>query len=174
MNGRRRPNRYPHCSVRGRPKRGDTRCTVLEQYKVYVEADEKFMARRHAAHVFFLSLNTVIVALIGILLKELRGEPSLALGVLFASVPGILACILWHRVSDYHGKLTGRKYKIVHLIEEHLACRPFAAEWVALGRGNDPSLYVPFHSLERNFSKVFVLLYVMSALGAGFRAVLAW
>ena len=40
------------------------------------------------------------------------------------------------------------KFKVVHEIEKELPLSPYDAEWEALGRGNDPKLYLPFTRIE--------------------------
>src|SRR2546426_1964670 len=47
---------------------------ALEQYKLYVEMADRISARRQTANEFFLSVNTVIVALLGYLRTVQRSE----------------------------------------------------------------------------------------------------
>ena len=56
-------------------------------------------------------------------------------------------------------QLNTAKFRIIHLLEQHLPAAIFKAEWTALGEGADPSLYRPFTRLETWIPRGLMLLY---------------
>ena len=45
------------------------------------------------------------------------------------------------------------KFDVIHALERKLPAQMFAAEWVALGRGEDPKIYRPFTKVESTIAE---------------------
>ena len=119
-----------------------------------MESSERVVARRQTANTFFLSINSAVLIFAGVLFRE--GEVASVVGGAVGaglSVLGFFICLAWWRMVTSFRQLNAAKFRIIHLLEEHLPAAVFAAEWDALGGGRDPSLYRPFTGLETRIPK---------------------
>ncbi|MDE2670179.1 MAG: hypothetical protein OXI51_11045 [Chloroflexota bacterium] len=138
--------------------------SLLDQYRLMVESSERVVARRQTANTFFLSINSALLVATGILLSE--GDVlsfaggSLGVGI---SVTGLSICFVWWRMITSFQQLNVAKFKIIHLLEQQLPAALFKAEWVALGEGEDPSLYRPFTQLEKQIPVGLMYVYGLAA-----------
>ncbi len=114
----------------------------LEIYKLYVQMADNISARRQSANSFFLTVNTAIVGIVGYV-----GGTSGSWNWII-SLAGLVLCYTWYRLIRSHKDMNSGKFKVVHEIEKELPLSPYDAEWEALGRGNDPKLYLPFTRIE--------------------------
>ena len=65
-------------------------------------------------------------------------------------------------------QLNRGKFDVIHALERRLPVRIFAAEWDALGRGEDPSKYKPFTKTEIWFPRIMGgLELVVFVVGVG-------
>lgn len=158
----------------GPPPPGEwTQQSLLDQYRLLVESSERVVARRQTANTFFLSINSVLLIFAGVLLRE--GDlTSVVGGVVSAglSATGFFVCFAWWRMVKSSRQLNAAKFKIIHLLEDHLPAAVFAAEWDALGGGRDPSLYRPFTGIETRIPVWLMVLYVAAAIASIATAVL--
>lgn len=139
---------------------------LLEQYKLYVQMVDKISERRQSANSFFLTINTALVAFLGIVGKSGTGSviatPPLP-WVLVVSAAGLILCYFWYRLVLSYKGLNSGKFKVVHALESRLPASPYDAEWEVVGKGKDPKLYLPFTRVETRIPWVFALLYVAFA-----------
>lgn len=138
---------------------GDHEAHLLEQYKLYVEMADKISERRQAANTFFLTINTALVAMLGVVWPRAEG----LIGTVWYSIVGIaglLLCYSWYRLMKSYRDLNSGKFRVVHAIERYLPIRPYDAEWTSLGRGKDPKLYLPFTHIETKVPWIFFSVYV--------------
>lgn len=144
-----------------------TRQPLLDQYRLLVESSERVVARRQTANAFFLSINSALWIFAGVLLGEsgLSWEAGGGAGA-GLSVIGFFICFAWRRMVTSSRQLNIAKFRIIHLLEEQLPAAVFTAEWDALGRGRDPSLYRPFTSIETRIPVGLMVLYA-GACAAG-------
>ncbi|HEV7194867.1 MAG TPA: hypothetical protein VGN19_02915 [Pedococcus sp.] len=132
--------------------------TALEQYKLYVEMADRVSARRSLANTFFLTLNTAVFTLIGVLWKD-PPRASAWLG-LFPTVVLVIQCFVWFWIIRSYRQLSSGKWAVVGALEQRLPAAPSSAEWAALGRGQDPALYWPLTHVEQWVPPLFALAYV--------------
>ena len=162
----------------GPPPDGDSADpSLLDQYRLMVESSERVVARRQTANTFFLSINSALLIAAGLLFRE--GDVLSAAGGSIGaalSVTGLLICFVWWRMVTSFRQLNTAKFRIIHLLEQHLPAAIFEAEWTALGEGADPTLYRPFTRLETWIPLGLMLLYgsvavasIAVALGSGIR-----
>lgn len=126
----------------------------LEIYKLYVDRADAISSRRESANTFFLSVNTVLIGLIGYL-NEAEDCTKLAIGV-----AGIILCYFWYRLLLSYKGLNTAKFLVVHEIEKTLPLSPYDAEWEFLGRGNNSDCYKPFTHIEIWVPRVFLALHL--------------
>lgn len=138
---------------------------VLEQYKIYVEMADRISARRAVANTFFITLNSVAVTLIGILWKD---RPSASTGWLILPLTILLGlCAAWFWLVRSYRQLNTGKYAVIGALERRLPASPYwAAEWTALGKGGDRSVYWPLTHLEQWIPALFGAAYVIGVLAA--------
>ena len=137
---------------------------------------DRISQRRQSANSFFLTINTVLLAFLGLVTKAGPGTtsgPSVIrnvasnaplLWILAVSLAGLILCYFWYRLVCSYKGLNSGKFKVIHAMEHHLPVAPYDAEWEAVGRGKDPSLYLPFTNIETRIPRVFAALYVGFAI----------
>ncbi len=131
---------------------------LLEQYKTYSESAQKNSDRRNTANVYFLSINTALITILGYLQIKQAAHVEAAAHVLIA-LAGIAISFMWYRLIRSYKNLNTAKFKVIHEIEKQLPIRPFDAEWEAVGRGENPDLYLPFTHIELRIPWVFFFLH---------------
>ena len=76
------------------------------------------------------------------------------------STIGLGLAFVWHRLIRSFRQLSAGKFKVIHALERRLPARAFAAEWKALGGGEDPKVYRPFTGTESMTPIVFAVLHL--------------
>lgn len=122
--------------------------TLLEQYKIFVGTSESLVSRRQQVNTFFLSVNSIILATVGLVMRENTVDNIAVPLLVILGTSGIALCVAWGRMIKSFGQLNRRKFDVIHALERKLPARVFVAEWVALGRGKDPLRYKPFTKTE--------------------------
>lgn len=136
---------------------------LLEQYRLYVEMADKVSERRQAANTFFLSVNALLLSGLGVILSLTTDSSQSALFLtVFPSAAGILVSLAWMRIISSYRQLNSAKFQIIHQIERKLPLSLFKSEWEIMGRGEDPSKYVPLTTIETKVPWAFVVIYVLS------------
>jgi len=142
----------------------DYHAHVLEMYKLYVEMADKISERRQSGNSFFLTLNSAIVALVGyVSLSDSLSQNAVSLFWLIPTA-GMVLCYLWYRLIRSYKDINSGKFKVVHAIEKILPLRPYDAEWTALGRGENPKLYLPFTNTEMVVPWIFFTVHLTIVL----------
>ena len=134
---------------------------LLAQYRLCVEMSDRISSRRTLANDFFLSLNTLMVALIGILVR--LGSVSalfLLAWIVIASSAGILFCWVWYTTIKCYRQLNSAKFKVINQIEEKLPARAFQTEWSCLCTENNSQRYPELTKVEIYTPTIFAILYV--------------
>ena len=142
----------------------------MEIYKLTVEMADRVSARRAVANAFFLTINTTLVAVIG-LRNETTGSALLPVSV---CVAGIAVATCWWFLLRNYRHLSEAKFTVINKIEaDHLPVKPFLDEWAMLGAGDTkPGRLTKIRAglrqlgnVERVVPIVFGLLYVMLLVG---------
>lgn len=146
---------------------------VIEVYKIAVEMADRVSSRRATANAFFLTVNTTLVAVIG-LSKTPATDPVMSISV---CVAGILVSACWWVLLRNYRRLNEAKFSVINQIEaEHLPVKPFTDEWNQLGQNDPPEdkrskVLVSFQQLgtiERVIPAIFGVLYLTLLIGAFF------
>jgi hypothetical protein len=117
--------------------------TVLELYKNAVEMADRVSSRRAGANTFFLTLNTTLAAVVGIVSSARKPSshgsvPSFdAFGLVLTAVAGIVLAIVWRALLAYYRRLNHAKFDVINKLEEQLPAQPYAEEWEIL-HPNEP------------------------------------
>lgn len=142
---------------------------ILEQYKIYVEMADRVSNRRGLTNTFFLTLNTAVFTLFGVLWNDHVARIStLALVPLLIAALG--ECGTWWFVVRSYRQLNTGKYKVIGLLEERLPASPYwSAEWQALREGKDFWVYVPLTRAEQVVPVLFAAIYLLGFILAATR-----
>src|SRR2546422_7627466 len=92
---------------------------LMEQYKLYVQMADKISERRQTANTFFLTINTALVAMLGIAWPPAERLIS-PVWYLTVGVSGLVLCYSWYRLLRSYRDLNSGKFRVVHAIEQHL------------------------------------------------------
>lgn len=146
---------------------------VIEVYKLAVEMSDRVSSRRATANAFFLTVNTTLVAVIG-LSNSPESKPVTTISVCIAGI--LVAACWWFLLRSYRG-LNEAKFRVINRIEaEHLPVKPFSDEWDQLVQNDPPDdrrskVRVGFQQLgtiERVIPFIFATLYLILLLGGIF------
>jgi hypothetical protein len=135
---------------------------LFQQYTLYVASAHLVSERRQTAHSFFLSINTLLIAFLGLVPDQISAgdrQPVVAV-----AITGVVLCYTWYRLIRSYRGLNRAKFKAIQSIEQHLPLAPYYAEWEVLERGKNPERHLPFTRIETRIPWVFAALYV----GLGF------
>lgn len=135
---------------------------LFEQYKLCVEMADRISARRSTANSFFLSANTLLVAVIGVLSQ--LGSNSISFSLLWAiiaSAAGILFCLCWAATIRRYRDLNTAKFNVINAIENRLPASAFKTEWEYLRQGKKAEEYKHLTAVEHWVPVIFAALYVL-------------
>jgi hypothetical protein len=113
---------------------------VLELYKMAVEYADRFTSRRATTNSFFLTLNTALAAIVGIISSARRPPPHGNLpafdgfGLVVTAVAGIVFALVWRALLSYCRRLSTAKWAVITELEKRLPVQLFADEWNHLQR----------------------------------------
>lgn len=136
---------------------------LFEQYKLYVESAEKISDRRQNANNYFITINTVLITLLGLSFQVKFLEYIGWIRSLLAIVGIIICIIFWFLLRSYK-QLNAGKFKVLHEIEQKLPLALYDYEWKILEEGKNKRVYYPFSHIELLIPWVFGLIYLVLAI----------
>jgi hypothetical protein len=145
----------------GLPPDGDATTVALQQYSLILSTTESLQARRQTLHTFFMSINSLFLAAIGLLAKESLDNSAVAIGVVVLGVAGGLLSESWRRQLLAYGNVSSSKWKVINEFECALPSRPFCAEWNVL---KEKPKYRSFTANESTVPVAFLSLYVVAVV----------
>lgn len=128
---------------------------ILEQWKTAIEMSNAISERRTNMNNIFLTLNSIVIALITFHLEKK------SLGY---AVAGILICTIWLINLENYRKLNSAKFKIINLLEKELPANVFDYEWELVGRGDDGKKYKRMSNVERGIPAILMLIYFVAII----------
>ena len=105
----------------------DEKLIILEQYRIYSDAKERFIDRQFTTNKFYLILN-IIILITAYILNTLtpQYEPVIVLCVI-----GVVVTLLWWMNIDSYQMLIKVKYaKVLEYLETKLPEQPYHKEFV--------------------------------------------
>lgn len=140
----------------------DYKTHLLEQYKLCIEMADKNSARRSVSNNFFLSLNSILIALIGVISQISSNDSTIFIWwISLVSVAGLLFCILWSSNIRCYRELSTAKFKVITKIEKKLPIAAFENEWDCLNPKDGNSKYPQLTKVEIWIPRIFAGLYVI-------------
>jgi len=109
--------------------------TILELYKTAVEMADRLSARRAGANTFFLTLNTALAAVVGIVSSARKSPPNGDVpsfdpfGLAVTAIAGIIFALVWWLLLRYYRRLSKAKWDVINTLEQMLPAHPFTDEW---------------------------------------------
>jgi hypothetical protein len=146
----------------GPPKDSTDVTQALDLYKVMVQSSEGLVGRRQGVNTFFLTMNGALLTGAGLVIQNAAASAVGALGIAVLSLAGVILCAAWRSLITSFGQLNRGKFQVINAIERHLKAAIYAAEWEALGRGEDPKIYRSFTSREIWVPNALLALHVVS------------
>jgi hypothetical protein len=142
---------------------------VLEIYKLTVEMADRVSARRAVANAFFLTVNTTLVAVVGLTTVG----PDSALLSIAVCAAGVAVAGSWWQLLRVYRRLNGAKFKVINQIEAEHPVKPYTDEWAELmaedartgHRARPGNAFRELGGVERIVPMVFGLLYVVLLIG---------
>lgn len=150
----------------GPPMDAAERQQALELYKMMVQSSEGLVSRRQGVNTFFLTMNGVLLTGSGLVIQHSGANTVGALGIVVFSLAGAILCGAWRSLITSFGQLNRGKFRVINAIEQYMKAAIYAAEWEALGRGEDPKIYRSFTSREIWVPNALLALHVVSLLTA--------
>ncbi len=133
----------------------------FEQYKIYIAGMERISDRRESANRHFITLNSAILVLSGLVIQYTNSHKALLLLGLCGL--GLAICVIfWFLINSYK-QLNTAKFTMLHDMESKLPIEMYKNEWEILGEGKDKKKYFPFSHNERLIPLAFGLAYVVMA-----------
>jgi len=150
----------------GPPADAETTRQTLDLYKIMVSSSESLVSRRQAVNTFFLTMNGALLTAFGLIVKSSGADRLSALGILVLAVAGAILCGAWRSLITSFGQLNRGKFQVINTIERYLKTAIYAAEWEALGRGENPKIYRSFTSREIWVPNALLALHILAAIAA--------
>jgi hypothetical protein len=150
----------------GPPQTESDNRQAFELYKIMVDSSEGLVDRRQGVNTFFLTMNGALLTASGIIVQNSGGDRLGGIGVAVLAIAGIILCAAWRSLITSFGQLNRGKFKVINTIERHLKAAIYAAEWEALGRGEDPKIYRSFTSREIWVPNALLVLYIITTIVA--------
>lgn len=150
----------------GPPKGENESHQAFDLYKIMVASSEALVNRRQGVNTFFLTMNGAFLTASGLIVQR-TGDLALgAMGIFVLALAGALLCAAWRSLINSFGQLNRGKFKVINAIERHFVAAIYAAEWEALGRGENPKIYRSFTSREIWVPNALLVLHALTALAA--------
>lgn len=135
------------------------RAHLLAQYSLFVETAQKVAESRNAANNYFITVNSALAALYGLL--PMVGAASL--WRYSVPVAGVLVCVAWRLLISSYRNLNTAKFTVIHELESRLPVALFRYEWQLLEEGRTRK-YRPVSHIEGWIPVAFGLLHAGLAL----------
>ena len=141
----------------------DNRQELLDIYKLHANLADRVSQRREGANRLYVSLLTLIAAILAASLRYGTGSQSI---LMVGGVLGILLSASWFIVIRSYRQLNTGKLNALQELEKKLAYQFFKREWELLGEGVKINRYWKLTVVETflpiGFFAVSLLLIVIS------------
>ncbi len=136
---------------------------LIDQYKMFQKSSEDLVSRRQNVNSFYISVNSAIVALTGIVIGMID-MPAKLLIVLFMCLCGAILDISWINILESYGNLNAAKMKVICLMEKDLPVELYDVEWQVMSDKLNNKKYVSFTNSEKRIPKIFLAVYILSII----------
>ena len=138
---------------------------LFEPYALAVEMADRASARRGSANKFFLSVQTSLLAAVG--LADTTLEHVTWYSALAAALTGCaISTVWWLQLRNYQ-QLNRAKFTVINDLEKHLPAKLFTDEWRNLKEPASPwrLAYIELGATERLIPWLLAALHILLLLG---------
>ncbi len=134
----------------------DEKYLILEQYRIYSDAKEKFIERQFSTNRFYLVLNLIILVTTYVLATLIpQYEPIIILTII-----GIAISIMWWMNIDSYQMLIKVKYsKVLEYLETKLPEQPYHKEYVDYTQIKKKNNLIVFGDFQKALTVVIISVY---------------
>ena len=146
--------------------------TVIRLYELAVQMSDHVSERRAAANTFFLTVNSALLAVVGIVPQVDIGHQSTSssagrFGMIVLALAGLLLSGTWWTLLRSYRQLNEAKFQVINAIEEQFPIKPFASEWQYLTEKRRRwQRYFELGRVERVVPLVYGAIYVAALIRA--------
>lgn len=131
---------------------------ILEQYRIYSDAKEKFIERQFATNRFYLVLNIITLVALYIL-STLTPQYT---PVIILSIIGFAMTMMWWMNIDSYQMLIKVKYaKVLEYLETKLPEQPYHKEFVDYTEMKKRNNLIVFGDFQKYLTLAIALVYVL-------------
>ena len=142
---------------------------AFDEYRFLAMSTQFLTERRQMAIRTYLTVNTLIFAVLGVLLKEAVFREWLLLVVSISlSAVGVLACWVWYRTLVHYRELIAWRYQELMKMEQEPALsaahKTYTREWNEFYSPGSARPKVSFSDLEAMLPQLFIAFYILFAV----------
>ena len=135
----------------------DDRYLILEQYRIYSDAKERFIDRQFTTNRYYLVLNLIILG-VTYFLSTLTPQH---LPIIILSAIGFGATLMWWMNIDSYQTLIKVKYaKVLEYLETKLPEQPYNKEFVEYSEMKKRNNLIVFGDFQKYLTLVIATVYV--------------
>ncbi len=137
----------------------DDRYIILEQYRIYSDAKEKFIDRQFTTNKFYLVLNLIFLLTMVFLTTFFPQN----FPVVVLSIIGIAVTFMWWMNIDSYQLLIKVKYaKVLEYLETKLPEQPYHKEFVDYSELKKQKNIIVFGDFQKSLTFAIMLVYVVA------------
>lgn len=136
---------------------------LIDLYKMAVEMADRISSRRATSNAFYITVQTALVAVLGIATPTIRQAPWWA--VLIVAVAGLSVSGSWWLQLRSYRDLNRAKFIVINSMESSLPRRIYSDEWEILKTQPWHRRYTELGITERIIPFVFGALYIFLFIG---------
>ena len=140
----------------------------FDEYKFLVEDTARFTDRRQNASTLYTSVNSILIAVISFIVKDLDLlDVFAAFASLVIIAAGLAVCFSWISYIKNYKRLISLRFDVLKEMENH----PAMSESVKIYQQEQEKIYNKdedkglFTQIELNLPKIFIALYIIALVG---------
>lgn len=140
-------------------EQNDERFLILEQYRIYSDAKERFIDRQFGTNKFYLVLNIIILMAVNILATLTPQYTPVIIG----SVIGVASTLMWWMNIDSYQMLIKVKYaKVLEYLETKLPEQPYHKEFVDYSEMKKRNNLIIFGDFQKALTLIVACVYCVT------------
>ena len=139
-------------------KQTERKDELVKQYEMFQKTSEDLVTRRQDVNSFYITVNSAMTALLGIVLGIAK-PPANLIVIGFMCIAGMILDMSWINILDAYGTLNSAKMKVINLLEEQLPVALYDVEWRIMSDKLNNRRYVSFTDSEKRIPKLFIIIY---------------
>lgn len=136
---------------------------LIEQYKIFQKTSEDLVARRQNVNSFYITVNSAIVAVTGLVIGLVDMPIKLYVAIAMC-ILGFILDLSWIKILDAYGTLNSAKMKVISLMEKNLPVAAYDVEWKVMSDKLNNKKYVSFTNSEKRIPIIFFAIYMICCI----------